>query len=55
MLQEQTVIEYAKNSEYTNESEFANHVREIWAKVEERLMDIPDKQKGMKILEVNKF
>jgi len=55
MLQEQTVIEYAKNSEYTNEREFANQVREIWAKVEERLMDIPDKQKEMKILEMNKF
>lgn len=55
MLQEQTVIEYAKNSEHANENEFANQVREIWAKVEEKLMDIPDKQKRMKILEMKKF
>ncbi len=55
MLQEQTVIEYAKNSEHANENEFANQVREIWAKVEEKLLDIPDKQKRMKILEMKKF
>jgi nitrogenase subunit NifH len=55
MLQEQTVIEYAKNSEHANESEFANKVREIWAKVEKTLMDIPDKQKGIKIFEIKKF
>ena len=55
MLQEQTVIEYAKNSELANESEFANQVREIWAKVEKILMDIPDKQKGGKILKMKKF
>ena len=55
MLQEQSVIEYAKNSEHANESEFANQVREIWAKVEKTLMDIPDKQKGIKILEIKKF
>ncbi|OEU41539.1 (4Fe-4S)-binding protein [Methanosarcina sp. Ant1] len=55
MLQEQTVIEYAKNSEHASESEFANQVRKIWAKVEERLMDIPDEQKGMKILKMKNF
>lgn len=53
MLQEQTLIEYAKNSEYVNEGEFANQVRKIWAKVEEILMDVQDKQKGIKTLEMN--
>jgi MinD superfamily P-loop ATPase len=55
MLQEQTVIEYAKNSDHANENEFAKQVREIWAKVEETLMDIPDNQKGIKILKMKRF
>jgi len=55
MLQEKTVIEYAKNSDHANESEFANKVRKIWAKIEERLMDDPDKQEGMKIIRMKKF
>jgi MinD superfamily P-loop ATPase len=54
MLLEQTVIEYAKNSEHTKESEFANQIRKIWSKIEETLMDIPDKQKGIKILEMKR-
>ena len=55
MLQEQTVIEYAKNSEHANESEFANQVWEIWAKVEERFMNVQDKQKETKTLEMKKL
>ena len=55
MLKEQTVIEYAKNNEHASESEFADQVSQIWAKVEEKLVDIPDKQRGIKILKMNKF
>lgn len=55
MLQEQTVVEYAKSSEHMNESEFANQVRKIWAKVEKMLQDVPDKQKGIKILKMKSF
>lgn len=55
MLQGQTVIEYTKSSEYANGGEFANKIREIWTKVEERLMDYPDKQKGLNIHKTNKF
>lgn len=60
MLQEQTVVEYAKNSEHANESEFVNQVWKIWAKVEERFVDFPDetddteKPKGTKILGMKK-
>ena len=54
MLKEQTVIEYAKNNEHASESEFADQVSQIWAKVEEKLGDIPDKQRGIKILKMNK-
>ena len=51
MLQEQTLIEYAKNSEHANESEFASQVWKIWAKVEEMFIDTQDKQKMIKSLE----
>ncbi|MFZ2500129.1 4Fe-4S binding protein [Methanosarcina sp.] len=52
MLQEKTVIEYAKNSELANENEFANKIREIWAEIADRLIEDPNelnefnKQKG---------
>lgn len=50
MLQEQTLIEYAKHSEYISESELVSQVLQIWARVEKILMDIQDKQKGIKTL-----
>jgi len=55
MLQEQTLMEYAKNSEYISENEFANRVLQIWARIEKILMDIQGKQKGIKALEINKL
>lgn len=52
MLQEQTLIEYTKNSQCLNESEFADQVCQIWARVEKILMNVQDKQKGIKTLEM---
>jgi len=52
MLQEQTLIEYIKSSEYLKESEFADQVCQIWARVENILMGIQDKQKGIKTLKM---
>lgn len=55
MLQEKTVIEYAKNSELANEREFTDKVRKIWEEIEKRLMDdldAQDKQKGTNILQI---
>lgn len=52
MLQEQTLIEYAKNSECLKESEFADQVLQIWTRVEMILMDVQDKQKGVKTLKM---
>lgn len=40
MLQEQTLIEYAKNSEHANESEFADQIWQIWVRIEKMLMDV---------------
>ncbi|MGB9940718.1 4Fe-4S binding protein [Methanosarcina sp.] len=52
MLRKQTVIEYANNSKYADETEFANQVRKIWTRLEEMLMDAQDKQEGIKTLEM---
>ncbi|AKB59026.1 nucleotide-binding protein [Methanosarcina barkeri] len=52
MLQEQTLIEYTKGSKCLNESEFADQVCQIWARVENILMGIQDKQKGIKALKM---
>ncbi|AKB48395.1 Pyruvic-ferredoxin oxidoreductase subunit delta [Methanosarcina sp. Kolksee] len=52
MLQEQTLIEYTKGSECLNESEFSDQVCQIWARVENMLMGIQDKQKGIKTLKM---
>lgn len=52
MLQEQTLIEYTKNSQCLNESEFADQVCQIWARVEKILMNVQDKQKRIKTLEM---
>lgn len=52
MLQEQTLIEYTKGSECLNESEFADQVCQIWARVEKILMGVQDKQKGIKTLKM---
>lgn len=42
MLQEKTLIEYVKSSECLNESEFADQICQIWARVEKILMSIQD-------------
>ena len=55
MIKEQTLIEYAKNSEYISESEFADLVFQLWTRVENILLDIQDKQKEIKTLEMKKF
>jgi MinD superfamily P-loop ATPase len=55
MLKEQTLMEYAKNSEYISESEFANQVLQLWIRIENILLDVQDKQNGIKTLEMKKF
>lgn len=52
MLQEQTLIEYTKGSKCLNESEFADQVCQIWARVEKILMGVQDKHKGIKTLKM---
>ncbi|AKB52158.1 nitrogenase reductase-like protein [Methanosarcina barkeri str. Wiesmoor] len=52
MLQEQTLIEYAKSSACLNENEFADQVCQIWARVENILMGVQDKQTGIKTLKM---
>jgi len=52
MLQEQTLIEYAKGSKCLNEGEFADQICQIWARVENILMGIQDKQNGIKTLKM---
>ncbi len=55
MIKEQTLIEYAKNSEYISESEFADLVFQLWTRVENILLDVQDKQNGIKTLEMKKL
>ncbi|HPS89713.1 MAG TPA: (4Fe-4S)-binding protein, partial [Methanosarcina vacuolata] len=52
MLQEQTLIEYTKGSEYLKENEFSDQVCQIWARVEKILMGIQDKQERIKTLKM---
>lgn len=51
MLQEQTLIEYIK-SQCLTENEFADQVCQIWTRVEKILMNVQDRQKGIKTLEM---
>lgn len=55
MLKEESVIEYAAHSLDSGAMEFANLVRRLWAEIEIRLSEFPDKGKYSKALEIREF